>query len=146
MSGSCLFGIMLAGSVKLMFITVGSVPPATWAWKVWACQLVSVDFTVMFGFFAVKSAIFWLNAFRSFGLSGVGRSPIVMVTGAFWSISPPAPDADGVVPFAQPAAASTSPATPRAAPHLLTLVIGTPQVSGCRRCALSYTPARSRVS
>src|SRR4051812_50059221 len=105
MSGSCLFGIMLAGSVKLMFITVGSVPPATWAWKVCACQAVSVDFTVMFGFFAMKSLIFWSNALMSFGLSGVGRSPIVIVTGAFWSTSPPAPpDDDGVVPFAQPAA------------------------------------------
>src|SRR5262245_46124976 len=102
MSGGCLFGIMLAGSVKLMFITVGSVPPATWAWTVCACHEVSVDFTVMFGYFAMKSLIFWSNALMSFGLSGVGRSPIVMVTGAFSSMSPPAPvDDEWVVSFAR---------------------------------------------
>src|SRR4051812_31868857 len=78
------------------------------------------------------------KAATSAGLSGLGLLPTVMVTGAFSSIAPPLPLAEGVVPSAQAAVASNAAAEVRITTNRAVLVIGTPQVSG-------ITPAHRAV-
>ncbi len=68
-------------SVNGMLNTVGRVPPASWAVKVGAVQLYSLDSTVIHGYLALNSVICRLSASTASWVAPGRRTPTEMVTG-----------------------------------------------------------------
>jgi hypothetical protein len=108
------------GSVNGTFNTSGSCPPATWAWKVVASQVVSTGDSLMSGFPCWNAATCLSKKARLLASEVLGRSPTVMVT------VPAALESDGLLEQAARPAATSRDVPSAAATRSVDFVMATP--------------------